>query len=73
MKTARRKCIKEFSVSDDEGNSFELEVGRTYSTSLVAEAPVLNGIPPRRNRVVVFSKYWVSVPIACFEPISITS
>lgn len=69
METVKRTCIKGFSVSDDQGNSFTLEIGKKYTTSLVEQAPRALNIPPMKNRVVVMSNYWVSVPIACFDPI----
>lgn len=56
MKTWRRICIHTYTVTDQDGVSFTLEQGREYLTSGVLDD----------NRVMVFSSYWVSVPLWVF-------
>lgn len=56
MQTFNRICIKDFTVTADNGDSFTLKRGREYLTSAVGNAP----------SVVVFDTYWVHVPADIF-------
>jgi hypothetical protein len=56
MKTLIRYCIKNHTITDQQGNSFTVKSDREYTTSDVDE----------NNTVVVFSDYWVRVPIEIF-------
>ena len=55
MKVLERLCIKDWSIEDQEGNRFDLEKGKTYTTA--AE--------PKNGFITVFSNYWVPVPQEC--------
>ena len=55
MKTFNRICIKDFEVKDGAGNVFEVKRGKEYLTSDVDN-----------NHVVVFSDYWVPIPVDVF-------
>lgn len=55
MKTFRRVCIETYTVTDQEGTSFTLERAKEYLTSLEKD-----------GNVVVFSRYWVTVPVSIF-------
>ncbi len=57
MQTFKRICIKDFKVTDDEGNHFELIIGKEYLTSAI----------DKKGKCVVFSNYWVKVPADCFK------
>jgi hypothetical protein len=46
-------CIKSFSVTAENGDHWEAEQGKTYSTTV----PEVG-----KETVVVFSSYWVPVP-----------
>lgn len=66
MRTYKRICIKDYEIQDDEGNIFNLERGKEYITSAVGDAPSIV-LPERKSgQVVVFSNYWVSVPVEYF-------
>jgi len=65
MKTFKRICIKDYSVTDYFGNTFKIERGKEYLTSAVNESPSI-GPHPKENHVVVFSNFWVHVPLDYF-------
>jgi len=56
MKTFKRLCIKNYKISDNLGNCFELQFGKRYITSDI-----------KNNKVIVFSNFWVTVPIKYFS------
>lgn len=55
MKTFNRVCIKTHSISDQKGNSLTIEKGKQYLTS-----------EEKNKEVMVFSKYWVWLPVELF-------
>lgn len=55
MKTFKRICIEDYTVTDRVGTSFTLRRGREYTTS-----------PERDGEVHVFSQYWLWVPARIF-------
>ena len=57
MQTFKRKAKLAFTVEVND-NAFELQVGKEYDTSALHED----------GTVTVFSRYWVRVPIGCFDP-----
>ena len=65
MKTFKRICLKDFTVVDEMGTSFTIKRGKEYITSAVNEAPAI-GPHPRKDHVIVFSDYWVHIPIDIF-------
>ena len=56
MKVYDRICLKDWQISDKEGNTLELKRGHTYTTA------------PHPKGVFVFSRFWVVAPTAIFEP-----
>lgn len=54
-KTFKRVCIKDYTVTDEEGTSFTVQRAKEYITS-----------SERDGVVVVFSQYWVTVPVEIF-------
>ena len=67
MKTLYRICKTEHTVTDEAGKSFTIEVGKKYLTSEVGVAVAAHGPGPEVGHVIVFSKYWVSVPVEVFH------
>lgn len=63
MDTVKRIFKKDFQVCDD----FIFKEGSSCTTSKLNEACAAHGPKPEKNCVVVFSQYWVSVPIDYFE------
>jgi len=57
MKTHVRVCVKPFEITAENGDHFELKVGKEYTTSRDWED----------GTCTVFSKYWVRVPTDRFE------
>ena len=57
-KVITQLCIKSFEVTDENGAYWKAEQGKKYTTSL----------PKEDGNVVVFSNYWVSVPVDHFVP-----
>lgn len=55
MKTLKRICLHDHTITDQEGTSFTLKRGEEYITS-----------PVRESEVVVYSTYWVRVPVSLF-------
>lgn len=55
MEVYERVYTQDFPMIDSEGTRFALERGKTYTVSR-----------PEKGKVVVFSKYWVSVPATLF-------
>ena len=55
MKTMKRVCIKDHTVTDAEGTSFTIQRAKEYTTSVEKDGMVL-----------VFSRYWVTVPVSIF-------
>ena len=66
MKTFNRICIKNYEIHDSDGATFSLERGKEYRTSAVNHAPSIVGPEAKEGHVVVFSNYWVSVPVDIF-------
>jgi hypothetical protein len=66
MKTFKRICIKDFRA-EEYGKVFELKRGKEYITSGVGEAPSIVNTERRKGYVVVYSNYWVHVPIEYFS------
>lgn len=56
VKVYKRICLYDHTITDDEGTSFTLKRGTEYTTS----GPLEDGT------VMVFSQYWVRVPLALF-------
>ena len=56
MKTLNRKCVKTHTITDQSGNSCTIERGKKYITS-----------EEKDGAVVVFTNYWVTVPIDIFD------
>lgn len=65
MKTFKRICLKDYEVTAENGDTFKVERGREYITSAVNESSSL-GPEPVKDHVIVYSDYWVPVPIAVF-------
>lgn len=65
MKTYKRICIKDYEVYDKIGNHFKAERGKEYITSDINDAPAI-GPESKEDSVIVFSNYWVPVPIEIF-------
>jgi hypothetical protein len=55
LKVFNRVCIKDYTVTDQEGTSFTVERARSYITS-----------PEKDGTVMVFSRYWITVPVEIF-------
>ena len=66
MKVYRRICIRDYSVSDEEGNTATVKKGKEYLTSEVGDAPCI-GPSPVKGHVIVFSDFWFPVPIHIFR------
>ena len=67
MNTYRRICIKDYAIEDSEGAVFAIKRGVEYLTSAVGEAPsIVCPEEAKSGHVVVFTRYWVSVPIEYF-------
>ena len=66
MKTFRRICIKDYEIIDSTGATFSLRRGEEYRTSAINNAPSIVGPEAKEGHVVVFSNYWVSVPVDIF-------
>lgn len=58
MKVYDRKAVKPYTIVAQNGDRFDLEVGRTYTC----------GGNRSDGMVQVFTNYWVMVPIECLEP-----
>lgn len=56
MKTYKRKCIEDYSVTDGE-KTFNISKGKEYLTSALCES----------GNVVVLSHLWIPVPATIFE------
>lgn len=65
MQTFNRICIKDFTVTDEAETSFTVKRGKEYRTSAVNSAPAI-GPEPVKDHVIVFSNYWVPIPIDVF-------
>lgn len=65
MQTFNRICLEDFEVTDEHGKTFKVKRGKEYLTSDVNAAPML-GPKPVENHVIVFSLYWVPVPLFVF-------
>jgi len=55
METYHRICIKDYEIKDSEGATLSLKRGNEYATS-----------KEEKGEVVVFSNYWVNVPVSIF-------
>ena len=53
--TFKRVCIEDYTVTDYEGTSFTVHRAREYTTG-----------PEQNGEVIVFSTYWVRVPVRVF-------
>ena len=56
MITFKRICIRDFEITAEDGGRFEVRPGKEYITSPANE----------HGDVVVFSNYWVPVPVFFF-------
>lgn len=56
MKTYRRTCVEKWGITAENGDHFEVEPGKEYLTS-----------GEENGCCVVFSRFWVSVPMECFK------
>ncbi|MBT3298466.1 hypothetical protein HN385_06070 [archaeon] len=65
MKTFNRICIEDFEVKDESGQIFKVERDKEYLTSAINDAPAL-GPEAVKDHVIVFSKFWVPIPISVF-------
>ncbi len=55
-----KRTVKEhFEITAKNGDHFEINPGETYTTTLERAD----------GAVIVFTRYWVSVPIRYFEPL----
>jgi hypothetical protein len=68
MKIVNRICKEDYRITDskDESKVLHLKKGKSYTTSLVNEAPKC-GPDPKLDCVTVFSTYWATVPLSIFE------
>jgi len=69
MKTIKRTCVRDYVVTGMDKCkvvTFKLSKGEEYLTSQVNVAAACHGPEPEEGNVVVFSKYWVSVPVHVF-------
>ena len=57
MITFKRVCIKDHTIEDTNGDSFTLKRTKEYTTSPIREED---------NTIMVFSTYWVRVPVDLF-------
>ncbi len=55
MTTFNRICIKDYEVTAENGDHFEVKRGQEYLTS-----------PEKDSKVTVFSNFWVKVPVNVF-------
>ncbi len=55
MKTYHRICIEDYTLKAQSGDCFSFERGKEYITSR-----------KKKNKVFVFSRYWVWVPARVF-------
>ena len=55
MKTYKRICVKTWNIEAQNGDYFKVERGKEYTTS-----------EEKDGHVVVFSNFWVPVPVECF-------
>jgi hypothetical protein len=67
METYNRICIKDFTVTGEDGKTFTLKKGNEYLTSGVGRAPTIMQFEPLAGHVVVFERYWVRAPVEIFE------
>jgi len=65
VKTFKRICIKDWEITAENGDYFKVERGKEYITSAVNDAPKI-GPKNEENCVIVFSSYWVPVPVDVF-------
>jgi len=65
MKTYRRICLRDYSLTDDSGNTASVVRGEEYMTSEVNDAPAIgpDAVP---GHVIVFTNYWFPVPVDIF-------
>ena len=66
MDTYNRICIKEYEVTAENGDHFKVERGKEYTTSAVDCSCGSIGPDPVKDHVIVFSNYWVPVPVEYF-------
>ena len=59
MEVFKRTCIKPFEITALNGDHFKCNVDQEYTVSRVMTD---------RDEVMVFSNYWVRVPLECFGP-----
>ena len=52
----RRTCLREHTITDQQGVSFTLKEGKSYDTSVIKD-----------GQLCVFSTYWVWVDAALFD------
>lgn len=66
MDTLQALCVKNWEITTENGDHFEVKRGKFYTTSLPNQAPLI-GPDPKLDHVTVFSNYWVPVPVECFS------
>lgn len=59
MKVVERLVVKDWEITAENGDHFEIKWGETYTTLKDLTAG---------GKVVVFSRYWLTVPADCFAP-----
>lgn len=65
MQTFKRICLKDYTVTAENGDSFTVKRGKEYLTSAVNESSAL-GPEAIKGCVIVFADYWVPVPVSVF-------
>jgi hypothetical protein len=65
MKTFKRICLKDFTVTGTNGRACTIRRGKEYITSEVNESSSI-GPEPIIGYVVVFTNYWIHAPIEIF-------
>ena len=66
METRQRTVCKDEEFIDRDGKTFNIKKGEVYTTSLIGQSASF-GPPPKEGHVVLFSTYWLSIPITYFE------
>jgi hypothetical protein len=56
VRTYKRICVKAWDIKAENGDFFKVERGKEYMTS-----------DEKDGHVVVFSNFWVPVPVECFD------
>jgi len=64
MDTFKRICLQDYEVVGRNG-TFKIERGKEYLTSDINITPDIEA-KPARDHVIVFSNFWVLVPVSMF-------